>query len=120
MSLDATKDLSWEGADACEFSCGKVFTLGLQKFGEYGVSGKLLGEPPPLAPNRKKRQAKTKWRQANPTTVTKNHRDEFSATSGRPSNSPFPLRLTLEHFPDVIPTTEKKIKSIKTVYSVLP
>ncbi|GFX83887.1 uncharacterized protein TNCV_4885051 [Trichonephila clavipes] len=32
--------------------------------------GKLLGEPPPLAPNRKKRQAKTKWRQANPTTVT--------------------------------------------------
>ncbi|GFX99059.1 hypothetical protein TNCV_4810071 [Trichonephila clavipes] len=33
-------------------------------------SGKLLGEPPPLAPNRKKRQAKTKWRQANPTTVT--------------------------------------------------
>ncbi|GFT27549.1 putative 115 kDa protein in type-1 retrotransposable element R1DM [Trichonephila clavipes] len=32
--------------------------------------GKLLGEPPPFAPNRKKRQAKTKWRQANPTTVT--------------------------------------------------
>ncbi|GFT24720.1 aprataxin [Trichonephila clavipes] len=28
-------------------------------------------EPPPLAPNRKKRQAKTKWRQANPTTVTR-------------------------------------------------
>ncbi|PRD27084.1 UNVERIFIED_CONTAM: PP2C-like domain-containing protein [Trichonephila clavipes] len=39
----------------------------------YLDHGKLLGEPPPLAPNRKKRQAKTKWRQANPTTVTSSH-----------------------------------------------
>ncbi|GFW97810.1 hypothetical protein TNCV_1425731 [Trichonephila clavipes] len=28
---------------------------------------KILGEPTPLATNRKKRQARTRWRQANPT-----------------------------------------------------
>ncbi|GFU96492.1 retrovirus-related Pol polyprotein from transposon 412 [Trichonephila clavipes] len=40
--------------------------------------------------------------------ISKNHRDEFSATSERPSTSPTPLRLTLMHFPDVIPASEKK------------
>ncbi|GFU91429.1 piggyBac transposable element-derived protein 4 [Trichonephila clavipes] len=39
---------------------------------------------------------------------SENHRDEFSATSGRPSISPSPLRLTSGHFADVIPSTEKK------------
>ncbi|GFX99306.1 piggyBac transposable element-derived protein 4 [Trichonephila clavipes] len=39
--------------------------------------------------------------------ISENHRDQFSATSGRPSNSPSPLRLTTEHFPHVIPATEK-------------
>ena len=40
--------------------------------------------------------------------ISENHRDEFSATSGRPSISPSPLRLTSRHFLDVIPATEKK------------
>ncbi|GFX89432.1 hypothetical protein TNCV_4774631 [Trichonephila clavipes] len=39
--------------------------------------------------------------------ISENHRDEFSATSGRPSISPSPLRLTSMHFPDVIPASEK-------------
>ncbi|GFU08962.1 piggyBac transposable element-derived protein 4 [Trichonephila clavipes] len=51
--------------------------------------------------------------------ISENHRDEFSATSGRSSISPSPLKLTPGHFPDVIPATEK-IKSNDTVYSVLP
>ncbi|GFX61878.1 hypothetical protein TNCV_3219211 [Trichonephila clavipes] len=40
--------------------------------------------------------------------ISGNHRDEFSATSGRPIISPSPLRLTSMHFPDVIPASEKK------------
>ncbi|GFT53437.1 piggyBac transposable element-derived protein 4 [Trichonephila clavipes] len=40
--------------------------------------------------------------------ISENHRDEFSNTSGRPSISPSPLRLTSGHFPDVIPATKKK------------
>ncbi|GFX02925.1 transposable element Tcb1 transposase [Trichonephila clavipes] len=40
--------------------------------------------------------------------ISENHRDEFSATSGRPSISPLPLRLTSMHFPEVIPASEKK------------
>ncbi|GFW73655.1 piggyBac transposable element-derived protein 4 [Trichonephila clavipes] len=48
---------------------------------------------------------------------SKNHRDEFSATSGRPSISSSPLRLTPGHFPDVTPATEKNIKSNETVSS---
>ncbi|GFU41582.1 hypothetical protein TNCV_2792921 [Trichonephila clavipes] len=39
--------------------------------------------------------------------ISENHRDEFSATSGKPNISPSPLRLTLGHFPDVMPATEK-------------
>ncbi|GFU93818.1 hypothetical protein TNCV_1660421 [Trichonephila clavipes] len=34
--------------------------------------------------------------------ISESHRDEFSATSGRPSISPSPLRLPSEHFADVI------------------
>ncbi|GFT16951.1 piggyBac transposable element-derived protein 4 [Trichonephila clavipes] len=40
--------------------------------------------------------------------ISENHRDEFSATSGKPSISPSPLRLTSMHFSDVIPASEKK------------
>ncbi|GFU69058.1 tigger transposable element-derived protein 6 [Trichonephila clavipes] len=40
--------------------------------------------------------------------ISENHRDEFSATSGKSSISPSPLRLTSMHFPDVIPASEKK------------
>ncbi|GBM92504.1 hypothetical protein AVEN_123165-1 [Araneus ventricosus] len=40
--------------------------------------------------------------------IAENHYDEFSATSGRPSSSPSPLRLTSRHFPDVIPATGEK------------
>ncbi|GFX04647.1 hypothetical protein TNCV_2773781 [Trichonephila clavipes] len=40
--------------------------------------------------------------------ISEKHGDEFSATSGRPSISPFPLRLTSMHFPDVFPASEKK------------
>ncbi|GFX05133.1 uncharacterized protein TNCV_1957891 [Trichonephila clavipes] len=40
--------------------------------------------------------------------ASKNLCDELSATSGRPSISPSPFRLTSWHFPDVIPATEKK------------
>ncbi|GFX71428.1 hypothetical protein TNCV_3349221 [Trichonephila clavipes] len=40
--------------------------------------------------------------------ISENHRDEFSATSGEPSISPSPLRLTSMHFSDVIPASEKK------------
>ncbi|GFX18385.1 piggyBac transposable element-derived protein 4 [Trichonephila clavipes] len=39
---------------------------------------------------------------------SENHRDEFSATPGRPSISPSPFTLISGHFPDVIPTIEKK------------
>ncbi|GFT57479.1 hypothetical protein TNCV_152671, partial [Trichonephila clavipes] len=46
--------------------------------------------------------------------ISENHRDEFSATSGKPSNSPSPLRLTSMHFSDVIPASEKKKKSNPT------
>ncbi|GFY12937.1 piggyBac transposable element-derived protein 4 [Trichonephila clavipes] len=46
--------------------------------------------------------------------ISENHRDEFSATSGRPSISPSPLRLTSRHFRDVILATEKK-KSNPTI-----
>ncbi|GFX32923.1 piggyBac transposable element-derived protein 4 [Trichonephila clavipes] len=49
--------------------------------------------------------------------VSENHHGKFSATSGRLSISPSPLRLTTGHFPDVIPTTEKYIKYSETVYS---
>ncbi|GFW40552.1 piggyBac transposable element-derived protein 4 [Trichonephila clavipes] len=53
--------------------------------------------------------------------ISENHRDEFSATSGRPSISPSPPRLTSGHFADSILDTEKKIiKSNETVHSVLP
>ncbi|GFU09910.1 hypothetical protein TNCV_2836781 [Trichonephila clavipes] len=47
--------------------------------------------------------------------LLENHRDEFSATSGKPSISPSPLRLTSMHFSDVIPASEK-IKSNETVF----
>ncbi|GFT64576.1 hypothetical protein TNCV_649591 [Trichonephila clavipes] len=40
--------------------------------------------------------------------ILENHRDEFSATSGKPSISPSPLRLTSMHFSDVFPASEKK------------
>ncbi|GFS98095.1 uncharacterized protein TNCV_3849731 [Trichonephila clavipes] len=40
--------------------------------------------------------------------ISENHRDEFCATSGKPSISPSPLRLTSMHFSDVIPASEKK------------
>ncbi|GFX36628.1 hypothetical protein TNCV_3537521 [Trichonephila clavipes] len=40
--------------------------------------------------------------------IYENHRDKFSATSGRHSISPSPLRLTSKHFPDVIPASEQK------------
>ncbi|GFV34686.1 integrase catalytic domain-containing protein [Trichonephila clavipes] len=40
--------------------------------------------------------------------ISENHRDEFSATSGKPSISPSPLRLTSMHFSDIIPASEKK------------
>ncbi|GFW26358.1 transposable element Tcb2 transposase [Trichonephila clavipes] len=40
--------------------------------------------------------------------ISENHRDEFSATSRKPSISPSPLRLTSMHFSDVIPASEKK------------
>ncbi|GFS83788.1 piggyBac transposable element-derived protein 4 [Trichonephila clavipes] len=40
--------------------------------------------------------------------ISENHRDEFSATSGKPSISPPPLSLTSMHFSDVIPASEKK------------
>ncbi|GFV78509.1 piggyBac transposable element-derived protein 4 [Trichonephila clavipes] len=46
--------------------------------------------------------------------ISENHRDEFSATSGKPSISPSPLRLTSMHFSDVIPASEKKKKSNPT------
>ncbi|GFW73686.1 piggyBac transposable element-derived protein 4 [Trichonephila clavipes] len=49
--------------------------------------------------------------------ISENQLDEFSATSGKPSISPSPLGLTPGHFPDVIPVTEKKIKSNETVSS---
>ncbi|GFT22144.1 uncharacterized protein TNCV_3271891 [Trichonephila clavipes] len=39
---------------------------------------------------------------------TKHRRDEFSATSGRPSISRSSLRLTSSNFPNVIPATDKK------------
>ncbi|GFW87837.1 hypothetical protein TNCV_1359411 [Trichonephila clavipes] len=39
--------------------------------------------------------------------ISESHRDEFSATSVRPSISPSPLRITSGHFPDVIPATNK-------------
>ncbi|GFW26380.1 hypothetical protein TNCV_2172641 [Trichonephila clavipes] len=40
--------------------------------------------------------------------ISENHRDEFSATSGKPSISHSLLRLTSMHFSDVIPASEKK------------
>ncbi|GFX81864.1 tigger transposable element-derived protein 6 [Trichonephila clavipes] len=40
--------------------------------------------------------------------ISENHRDEFSATSGKTSISPSPLRLTSMHFSDVIPASDKK------------
>ncbi|GFU72286.1 hypothetical protein TNCV_1136151 [Trichonephila clavipes] len=46
--------------------------------------------------------------------ISENHRDEFSASSGKPSISPSPLRLTSMHFSDVIPASEKKKKSNPT------
>ncbi|GFX35748.1 hypothetical protein TNCV_745411 [Trichonephila clavipes] len=39
--------------------------------------------------------------------MSENHYDEFSATLGRPSSSPSPLRLTSIRFLDVVPATEK-------------
>ncbi|GFT71946.1 uncharacterized protein TNCV_2515871 [Trichonephila clavipes] len=51
--------------------------------------------------------------------VSKNHSDEFFATSERYSTSPSLFRLTSEHFPVVISAT-KKIKSNETVYSLFP
>ncbi|GFX09370.1 piggyBac transposable element-derived protein 4 [Trichonephila clavipes] len=49
--------------------------------------------------------------------ISENPRDEFSATSGRPSISQSPLRLTSGHFASIIPDTEKKIKSKGTLCS---
>ncbi|GFV78100.1 hypothetical protein TNCV_3044801 [Trichonephila clavipes] len=43
--------------------------------------------------------------------ISENNRDEFSATSGKSSISPSPLRLTSMHFSDVIPASEKKKKN---------
>ncbi|GFS76732.1 hypothetical protein TNCV_1622911 [Trichonephila clavipes] len=42
--------------------------------------------------------------------ISEDHRGMFSATSGRSSISPSPLRLISEPFPEVIPATEKEIK----------
>ena len=52
--------------------------------------------------------------------ISENHRDEYSAISGKPSNCPSPFKLTSWQFPEVISATEKKkIKTNETVYSVL-
>ncbi|GFX30561.1 hypothetical protein TNCV_3462111 [Trichonephila clavipes] len=59
-------------------------TLGVSGTISKKAFGSLLGEPPPLAPNRKKRQAKTKWRQANPTTVTSIFDAKDAPRTGRP------------------------------------
>ncbi|GFX95860.1 transposable element Tc3 transposase [Trichonephila clavipes] len=48
--------------------------------------------------------------------ISENYRDESFATTERPRISPSPLRSTSRHFPDVIPATEKKIKSQSSVH----
>ncbi|GFV48206.1 piggyBac transposable element-derived protein 4 [Trichonephila clavipes] len=51
--------------------------------------------------------------------ISENHRDEFSATSGRPSISPSPLGLTSGHFP-VIPATKKsQIQRDSVLYALV-
>ncbi|GFU85222.1 piggyBac transposable element-derived protein 4 [Trichonephila clavipes] len=44
--------------------------------------------------------------------ISKNHPDELSATSGRDSINPSPLRLTSVHFPDVIEKNQIRRDSV--------
>ncbi|GFX73679.1 hypothetical protein TNCV_4289951 [Trichonephila clavipes] len=64
------------------FCCLKYLLLRLSLANDYEQVGSVLGEPTPLATNRKKRQAKTRWRQAKPTMAAREYSWIRTATAG--------------------------------------